>query len=118
MQSWRALNSILRRDGDAEAIQLARHLNLAGKAAVGQPPVGKGQGGVLIVLHLQKPVEPVVGDVDMAGAAAGAAAADRRDLGVLAVFSISERPGFVSTCRVSPSRRVTQTRTVTAARLS
>src|ERR1044071_7564261 len=71
---------VLGRDRHAEAFERVGDLDLAGQAAVRLTPVGEGEDGLLVVLDRRKAVDPVFRDVDVAGAAAGAAAADAEDL--------------------------------------
>src|SRR5687767_7479715 len=75
---------VVRCDGHAEAVKGLRNLDLAGQTAVRLTPVGESEDGLLVRFERRPAVHPVCSDVDMAGAATRAAAADGLDLPGLA----------------------------------
>src|SRR5437868_11903419 len=72
--------SILRRDSDREPVEIVSNPDLAGQPAVGLAPVGESEDDLLLFLDWRQAARPILGDIDVASAAAGFAAADRLDL--------------------------------------
>jgi len=100
--------SVLRRDGHAQAFEIVGYLDLTGQAAVRLAPVGEGEDGFLVRLDRREAVDPILGDIDVAGAAACAASADAEDLVHPAALEIvfQRDAGLgVDLARVAASRR-------------